>query len=177
MRTIIAKMIYTAFFIALGIVLPVAFHAMPNAGSVLSPMHIPILLCGLICGVPFGLACGMITPLLSSLLTGMPSVLSLPSMLCELAAYGVVSAFLMRFVRTKNQYADIYLSLIGAMLAGRLFYGIVNALIFRAGQYSLSIWATSAFLTGIPGMIAQLILIPMLIVALQKANLIENKYH
>ena len=176
MNKSIIKMTYTALFIALGLVLPMVFHMIPHAGNLISPMHIPVLLCGLICGFPYGILCGVVTPLLSSLLTGMPNVVSLPSMLCELAAYGLVSALLMQFVRTKNIYADIYISLIGAMLAGRLFYGLVNALIFRVGQYSLGIWATAAFLTAIPGVIAQLILIPLIIITLQTAKLTERKY-
>ena len=176
MKTNITKMIYTSVFIALGITLPVAFHVIPNAGNILAPMHIPILLCGLICGFPYGLTCGILTPLLSNVLTGMPNVLYLPGMLCELAAYGLISAFLMRFVRTNDLYADIYISLGGAMLFGRLFYGIVNAFIFRAGQYSLRIWATAAFVTAIPGITSQLILIPLVIVALQRAKLIEKRY-
>jgi len=175
MRTNTIKTIYTAIFIAMGIVLPVVFHLLPGMGSFLSPMHIPVLLCGLVCGFPYGLTCGVLTPLLSSLLTGMPSAASLPGMLCELAAYGLVSAMLMQFVRTKNIYVNIYISLVGAMLSGRIVYGIVNAFIFRAGQYSLEIWATAAFVTAIPGIISQLILIPLIMAALQKARLIEFK--
>ena len=176
MRTNITKTVYTAVFIALGVTLPVAFHAIPNAGSALSPMHLPVLLCGLICGFPYGLVCGIFTPLFSSVLTGMPNVVFLPGMLCELATYGVISALLMRFVRTQKLYADLYISLSGTMLSGRIIYGIVNAFIFRSGQYSLSIWATAAFVTAIPGIITQLTLIPLIIVTLQKAKLITARY-
>ncbi|HBN82057.1 MAG TPA: ECF transporter S component, partial [Ruminococcaceae bacterium] len=80
------KLTAAGMCIALGIVLPIAFHAIPNAGSILLPMHIPVLLCGLLCGWPYGLACGVLSPLLSSLLTGMPPAAYLPSMVCELAA-------------------------------------------------------------------------------------------
>lgn len=61
------KLVMAAMCAALGVVLPQAFHMVPNAGSVLLPMHIPVLLCGLACGWPYGLACGILAPLLSSL--------------------------------------------------------------------------------------------------------------
>lgn len=79
------NLVMTGLCIAIGIVLPMAFHSVPNAGSVILPMHIPVLLCGLICGPIYGLASGILTPALSSLLTQMPPMAYLPSMLCELA--------------------------------------------------------------------------------------------
>ena len=167
------KMVITALFVALGIVLPMVFHSIPNAGGIFLPMHIPVLLCGIICGFPYGLACGILTPLLSSLLTGMPPAAILPSMLCELAVYGAVSALLMRYLRVKNLYAKIYIVLIGAMLSGRIVYGILNALIFKTGSYTLQMWLTSAFVTALPGIVIQIVLIPAIVFALKKAKLIE----
>ena len=175
-KTNIKKTVYTAMFIAIGIVLPFAFHTIPNAGNMLLPMHFPVLLCGLVCGLPYGLACGMIMPLLSSVMTNMPNAVSLPGMLGELAVYGLVSALLMKLVWTKSLYADIYISLAGAMLSGRIVYGVINAFVFSVEPYSLGIWATAAFVTAIPGIVAQLVLIPIIIVALQKARLIEARY-
>jgi niacin transporter len=170
------KIIYTALCMALGVVLPIAVHSVPNAGSVLLPMHIPVLLCGLICGWPFGLLCGAVTPVLSSLITGMPPMAYVPSMAIELAVYGFVSGLLINIIKTKKQTANIYITLIIAMIAGRLAYGTVNALIFRVGNYSMQIWITSAFITSLPGIIIQLVLIPIIILALQKANLIKKRY-
>jgi len=173
----IKQMVLTAMFIAIGVVLPLAFHAIPNAGRVFLPMHIPILLCGIIVGFPYGLACGIITPLLSSLFTGMPPTAMLPSMLCELAAYGMVSSLLMRYVKVKNTYAKIYISLIGAMLFGRVFYGILNSLIFNAGAYSMQVWLTAAFVTALPGVAIQIIIIPTIVIILRKARLIDGDEH
>ena len=167
------KMVLTSLMIAVGVVLPIAFHSIPNAGSILLPMHIPVLICGIICGFPFGLLCGIITPLLSSLLTGMPPAAYLPAMICELAVYGLVTSLLIRFVRTKSVYANIYISLIGAMISGRIVYGILNSLIFRAGSYSAQIWLTSAFVTALPGIVIQLILIPLIVLTLQDSNFID----
>lgn len=167
------KMVLTSLMIAVGVVLPIAFHSIPNAGSILLPMHIPVLICGIICGFPFGLLCGIITPLLSSLLTGMPPAAYLPAMICELAVYGLVTSLLIRFVRTKSVYANIYIALIGAMISGRIVYGILNSLIFRAGSYSAQIWLTSAFVTALPGIVIQLILIPLIVLTLQDSNFID----
>lgn len=168
------RLILAALCVALGVVLPVVFHSIANAGSIFLPMHIPVLLCGLICGWPFGLACGIATPLLSSLITGMPPVAFLPSMLCELAVYGLVSGLLMRWIKTRRLVLDLYLSLIGAMLAGRLAFGLLNALVFRAGAYSLPVWTAAAFVTALPGIVIQLAVVPMLVLALKKANLIAE---
>ena len=162
----------TAACIALGVVLPQAFHAIPNAGSVLLPMHIPVLLCGLICSWQYGLLCGILTPILSHLITGMPPMAYLPPMIAELAVYGLLAGILVHVIRTKNFLLNTYAALIVAMVGGRICYGAVNALYFRAGKYSMEIWLTSGFVTALPGIILQLIAIPVLCMALKKAKLI-----
>lgn len=171
----IKKTIYAALCVALGVVLPMAFHFI-GLGQVFLPMHIPVLLCGLICGWPYGLACGAIAPALSSLITGMPPVAYLPSMTVELAVYGLVSGLLMRFVRTRSFIADIYISLAGAMLAGRIVSGLVNAFIFSAGSSSIDAWLTASFITAWPGIVIQIVIIPVLAAALEKGKLIAKRY-
>ncbi len=168
----ILQMVITALCIAIGVVLPVAVHSIPNAGSILLPMHLPVLLCGLLCGPAYGLACGVVTPLLSSLITSMPPAAMLPSMICELAVYGLIAGLLILLVRTGSQVANVYISLVGAMLLGRVVYGVVNALIFRAGEYTMQIWLTASFVTALPGIIIQLVLLPLIVLALRKANLV-----
>lgn len=166
-------LVMAALCIALGVVLPITLHAIPNAGSILLPMHIPVLLCGLVCGPVYGVACGILTPLLSSLITSMPPMAMLPSMLCELGVYGLVAGILVRVIKTRYNIANLYLSLLGAMLIGRVVYGALNSLIFRAGEYSLQLWLTGAFVTALPGIAIQLVLLPVLVLALQKARLVE----
>lgn len=172
----VKKAIITAACIALSVVLPMTLHAIPNAGSIYAPMHIPVLLCGLICGGPLGLLCGLLGPLLSNLLTGMPPMAYLPTMMVELAVYGLVAGLLMKLVRTRSLYADLYISLISALLAGRVVAGIARALIFAPGKYSLAAWVTSYFVTVLPGIIIQLVLIPTIVFALEKARLIPTRY-
>lgn len=165
------EMVSAAMCIALGVVLPLAFHSIPNAASILLPMHIPVLLCGLLCGPAYGLACGILVPLLSAMITGMPAPAYLPSMICELATYGFVAGLLIVIVRSGSHWANTYIALVGAMLIGRLVYGAVNAFIFRVGSYSLYLWLTASFVTALPGIIIQLVLLPLIVVALRKAKL------
>ena len=166
------QLVLAALCVALGVVLPVAFHSIPNAGSVLLPMHIPVLLCGLVCGPVYGLLSGILTPLLSSMITGMPPMAYLPGMLCELAAYGL----LRRFVRTGKRPLDLYIQLVSAMLIGRLVYGVMNALIFSAGNYSFAVFVSGAFVTALPGIVIQLVLLPAVVLLLEKARLVEKPY-
>ena len=168
------KLVFAGLCVALGVALPIAFHSIPNAGNIFLPMHIPVLLCGMICGPVYGLACGALAPLLSSLFTGMPPAAMLPGMLCELAVYGLVSGLLIKTVKSGSRITNIYISLIGAMIAGRIVAGALNALIFRAGAYSLEMWITASFVTAIPGIIAQLALIPLIVLALERAKLIKT---
>lgn len=174
--TSVKKSIITAVCIALCVVLPQAFHAIPNAGTIYCPMHIPVLLCGLVCGWSYGLLCGIAGPLLSSLITGMPPAAILPSMIVECAAYGVISGLLMQKVHTKKVYPDLYISLLVAMLGGRIISGIAKALIFSAGSYSMTAWVTGSFITSLPGIIVQLAFIPSIVYALMKARLIPSRY-
>jgi hypothetical protein len=172
----IKRTVYAAMCLALSVVLPLAFHSIPNAGSVLLPMHLPVLLCGLVCGWPYGLACGALAPVLSSVITGMPPIAYVPAMVCELAVYGLVSGLLNRYVRTGKLFGDIYISLVSAMLAGRVVGGILNALIFSVGKYSMPVWVTGYFVTALPGIIILLVLVPVIVFALEKAKLIEIRY-
>ncbi|HHX11933.1 MAG TPA: ECF transporter S component [Clostridiales bacterium] len=172
----VKRSIITAVSIALCVVLPMAFHSIPNAGSILSPMHIPVLLAGLICGWQFGLLTGLAGPLLSSLITGMPPMAFLPSMMIELAVYGLVCGLMINIVHTKKVYVDLYISLVVSLLVGRVIAGIARALIFSAGNYSIAAWTTSYFVTSFPGIVIQLVIIPTIIFALMKARLIPERY-
>jgi len=170
------KTIITAVCIALCVVLPMAFHSTQNVGNAFMPMHIPVLLCGLICTWPFGLFCGLAGPLLSSLITGMPSMAILPSVMVELAAYGLISAVMMQIVRKGNVYFDMYISLTAALIAGRVLVGISRALFFSNGNYSIEAWTTGYFVTALPGLGIQLLLLPNIVFALEAAKLIPKRY-
>ena len=174
--SVVKKSIITAVCLGLCVVLPQAFHAIPNAGSTYLPMHIPVLLCGLICGWPFGLLCGLAGPALSTLFTGMPPVAYLPPMLVECAVYGLMAGLMMKVIRTGKIYVDLYASLIIAMLSGRIVAGLAKALIFAKGNITMGAWATSYFVTSLPGILIQIVLIPTIVFALMKARLIPLRY-
>jgi len=105
------KIISTAVCIAMCVVLPIALHAIPNVGSLISPMHVPVFICALVCGPFWGVVCGLVGPFLSSVITQMPPIAYLPSMLVELAVYGFACGIIMRYIKTGRLYADIYLIL------------------------------------------------------------------
>ena len=163
--------------IALCAVLPPVFH-MVGLGSILSPMHIPVLLCGLLCGWPYGLFCGVAGPLAAHLINGQPGAAMLVSMIPELAVYGLVCGLLMLLIHTKNLYADIYCSLVPAMLAGRVVGGAARALFMMGSgeSYTLAMWAGAYLVQAVPGIILHLILVPALVAALSRAGLVPARY-
>ena len=172
----VKKSIITAVCIALCYVIPLMFHGIQNAGSIFCPMHIPVFICGLICGWQYGLLCGIAGPALSSALSGMPPVAILPSMMVELAAYGTAAGLMMKLVRTKSTYADLYISLIIAIVCGRVLAGLAKALIFARGSYSMSAWIAGSVVTSWPGTVIQLVFIPTIVFALMKSHLIPERY-
>lgn len=173
--TPVKRMTLTAVCIALCVVLPIAFHSIPDAGSVFLPMHIPVLICGMVCGWPFGFLCGLMGPLLSSVLTGMPPAAYLPAMMVECGTYGLVSGLMLKLVNTKKTYLDLYIALIVAMLAGRVVSGIAKALIFSPG-IAMSAWVASSFVTALPGIVIQLVLLPSVVFSLMKAKVVPYRY-
>lgn len=166
-----------AMCIALCYVLPIAFHAI-GLGSALSPMHIPVLLCGLLCGGWYGLICGILGPIVSSLLSGMPPVLMLFRMVPELCVYGLACGLSMRYIRMGNLAGDVYISMAIAMVAGRIVGGIATAIFYvvTSGVYSVVLWATSYFVESLPGIVAHLIFVPVLVFTLERARLIPARY-
>ena len=172
----VKKSIITAVCIALCYVIPLMFHGIQNAGSIFCPMHIPVFICGLICGWQYGLLCGIAGPALSSALSGMPPVAILPSMMVELAAYGTAAGLMMKLVRTKSTSADLYISLIVAIVCGRVLAGLAKALIFARGSYSMSAWIAGSVVTSWPGTVIQLVFIPTIVFALMKSHLIPERY-
>ncbi len=168
------KLIFASVCVAIGIALPLAFHSIPQGGKIFLPMHLPVLLCGLVAGPLWGLGCGVLTPMLSSLFTGMPPAAMLPGMLVELSVYGLASGLLANALRGKNRLLGLYLPLVAAMLAGRVAGGLVNGFLFQAGAYTVQMWAAASFVTAVPGIIIQLVAVPALAFALEKAGLVKK---
>ena len=166
---------YAAICLAIGVVLPQFFHII-GAGPVFLPMHIPVILAGLICGMVWGIPVGIFTVILSSLIFGMPGFTPMGfSMIFELSAYAAFSGlFYKKIFKSINNVARIYGSLISAMICGRVIGIIAQYIffgIFGKGAAILAI-TESLFITSWPGIILQLIIIPPVILALQKSKLI-----
>ena len=168
----VRTVVFAAAFLALALVLPFLTGQIPQIGSMLSPMHIPVLLCGFVCGWPWGLAVGAMAPLLRSVLFSMPPMFPMAvSMAFELAAYGAVSGWI--FARTKGEVRDVYLALIPAMVIGRLVWGAVRYALagLTGSEFSFTMFLSGALTTAWPGILLQLILIPPIVRALRKSRL------
>ena len=165
----------SAMFLAIGLLLPFLTGQIKQIGSALLPMHIPVLLCGLICGWQYGLGVGLVVPLLRSALFGMPIFFpNAVSMAFELATYGFVVGFLYFHSRWKCVVA-LYRCMIIAMLSGRVVWGIVQVCLLGLGEngFTFSAFIAGAFLNAIPGIILQLILIPSIMIALNRTGLVR----
>ena len=173
-NTNLRKLTYSAFFLALALVLPFLTGQVPEIGSMLCPMHIPTLLCGFICGWPWGLAVGFVAPLLRSVIFGMPMMVPAIAMAFEMAVYGAMAGLLYRALPKKKWM--IYVTLLCSMILGRLAWGCVQMVItgVQNTDFSLSIFFAGAVTNAIPGIILQIILIPVIVMALEKAKYILN---
>ncbi len=166
------KLILTALFLALTYVLPFLTGQIPEIGSMLCPMHIPVLLCGFICGWHSALVLGAIAPIFRSLIAGMPSLF--PTALCmafELAAYGAVSGIMYKILPKKKIY--IYCSLIISMVAGRIVWGLAMLISMNVsgGSFGISAFIAGAVTNALPGIIFQIVLVPAIVMLLESAKL------
>ena len=160
---------YAGLFLALGLVLPFLTMQIPQIGSKLLPMHIPILLCGFICGPRLGLGVGLITPILRSVLFSAPPLFPIAvAMSFELAAYGFFAGLLFGLFQRKR--ASVYIALIVSMILGRIVWGIANYLLLGidGSEFTLELFMAGAFINAIPGIIIQLILIPIIVTKVER---------
>lgn len=160
------SLIISGLFLAFGLILPYfTSHAFGIPGTVLLPMHIPVLLCGLLCGPQLGAICGILTPVLSSVLTQMPPAYPmLPIMLVQLFAIGLISGLMYRKFKI-----NLYISIIATMIAGWASYGLMFAILLFTGSGGLkALTVQAALIAGFPGIIIQLTIIPAIVAAIKK---------
>ena len=156
----VRQLVLAALFLALAFVLPLLTGQVPKVGNMLCPMHFP-----------WGLAVGFAAPLLRSVLFGMPPMFPVAiSMAFELTTYGLVSGLLWR--RAKHTLPALYAVLLTAMVSGRIVWGMVRFVLagLTGGSFPFSAFLSGALFTAVPGIAAQLVLIPLLVTALQKAG-------
>ena len=163
------KLVYSAVCLALALVLPFLTGQIPQIGQMLSPMHIPVFLCGFLCGWQWGVFVGFIAPVLRSLLFGMPAFYpNACAMAFELATYGLMSGLLYRLLPKKNW--AVYVTLVVSMLGGRIVWGLARYIFagLQGSSFPFSAFIAGAFTNAIPGIILHLILIPLIVIALEK---------
>ena len=173
----VKKITIGALCVALCAVLPTAFHAV-GLGTAFSPMHLPVLLCGIVCGPLYGLLCGILGPVLANLITGMPPAARMIYFIPELVAYGGIAGLIYQHVHTGKLLPDLYLALVPAMVLGRVVGGVAQGLFFLASaqEWSVAMWASAYFVSTVPGIILDLIAIPALVIVLERAKLIPRRY-
>jgi len=173
-REQIHNLALASMFLALGLVLPFLTGQIPQIGSMLLPMHLPVLLCGLICGWQYGGIVGFITPLLRYALFSMPPMPNGLAMAFELAAYGIIAGYLYNHSRWQC-VISLYRSLLAAMLGGRLVWAAVRVIMTGVAHepFTWEMFLAGAFLNAIPGIILQLIFIPALMVALDRTGMVR----
>ena len=170
------KMVLAALFLAMAYVLPFLTGQIPEIGATLCPMHIPVLLCGFLCGWPWGLAVGFVAPLLRSLTLGMPPLF--PTALCmafELAAYGAIAGWMHKHLPRKKPF--VYCSLLTAMIVGRLLWGAAMFVCIglRGGSFTFAAFLSGAVLNAVPGIIVQILLIPLLVMISEHFSFLKQK--
>ena len=170
-------MVLAGFFLALAYVMPYLTGQVPQIGSMLCPMHIPVLLCGFFCGWPWGLVVGLVSPVMRSLLTaGYPPLF--PTAVCmafELAAYGAVAGLMHKLLPKKKPY--VYISLLTAMVAGRLVWGVAMFIIMgiKGTGFTISQFFTATIVNALPGIVVQIVLIPVIVMLLDNPKVRASK--
>ena len=165
----INRLVYASLFLALALVLPFLTGQIPQIGVMMTPMHFPVLLCGFLCGWQWGIAVGFSAPLLRSVLFGMPVMYPMAvCMALELATYAAVAGMLYRVFPQKRRF--LYVSLIIYMILGRLVWGLAR---FLCAGLDISTFGLSAFWTGavamsVPGILLQLLIVPVLVIVSEK---------
>jgi len=176
----IRRMVLAALLLALGLELPFVTGQIPEVGNMLLPMHLPVLICGLVCGWKWGAAVGFVLPLLRSMLFQMPPLL--PTMrtggaLCmafELMAYGLFCGLLYR--KLKPYRWGLIVSLVGAMLIGRIVWAVASVIIYRIFadfNFDFQLFLTGGFVAAWPGMLVQLVIVPVVVRLLEDSKLLR----
>jgi len=170
----IRQLVVSALFLAIALVLPFLTGQIKQIGNMLCPMHLPVLLCGFVCGWPWGLAVGAVAPIMRSLLFHMPQMVSAVPMTVELAVYGAATGLLYKLLPKKIPF--IYVSLLCSMVAGRAAWGLASAALagVRSTPFGLEMFFTQAVVNAIPGIILQIVLVPVLVMVLRRSGLMLN---
>ena len=173
----VKKLVLSSLFLALSIVLPLFISPIPEIGQRLLPMHIPVLLCGFFCGWKYGFLVGVLAPLLKTFFPPAPPLFPIAiAMSFELGAYGLLTGLLYHVFPKKNSF--IYMTLVTAMIFGRIIYGLVISILFLLDErvYTMTLFISSTVIDAIPGIILQLLIIPVIVIAIHKLENHEGQH-
>ncbi|TJX13445.1 ECF transporter S component [Tissierella creatinini] len=162
------ELVLSGLLLAAGLVLPMVFHMFSMTGPVFLPMHIPVLIGGMLLPPAFALLLGVITPVMSSILTGMPVVFPMAIIMAfELGTYALSAS-----IATRKLKLNPLLSLIIAMIVGRIIAGLVVSVLVQLFGVKMDpiMYVKGAIVTGLPGLMIQIVFIPTLIYALKKGR-------
>lgn len=174
MNKVVKNTVFSAMFLALCLVLPLIAFGSTQLGNAISPMHIPVLICGFVCGWQYGAIVGFIAPLLRYLIFQMPPIYPIgAAMAFELAAYGLLCGVLHKVFPKKNAY--IYLALIISMLGGRVVWGIARYIMagLSGSEFSFAMFLSGAFVEAVPAIICHIVIVPLVVMAYKKSKFIK----
>lgn len=164
----VSRLIYAAVCLALCLLLPFLTGQIPQIGQALCPMHIPVLLAGFLCGPWWAALVGVAAPLLRSVLFGSPAIFPMAVAMCfELSAYGLAAGLLYRLFPRRP--GGIYAALLCAMLIGRVTWGIAMYLLLEGG-FTWQAFVAGAFTGALPGIALHILILPPIVLALQKSG-------
>lgn len=163
--------------VAAAVVIPQIFHIFgavfgvgTSLGEIFLPMHIPIILVGFLAGPYAGAIAGLLGPLASFVLTRMPTSFMLPFIMIELCTYGLAAGLI------KDINIPSIFKVLLVQVSGRIIRSIMVLIsVYAFGNMSIkvsSVWMS--VVTGIGGIILQLIVIPLIIYGIEKLKKDEN---
>ncbi len=164
-NTALRNTVLAAMFLALSFVLPFFTGQIQQIGSMLLPMHIPVILCSLFCSKKHGFLVGLIAPVMRSTIFNMPPMYPTAiAMSVKLAVLGFLVGFIYEKLKKQN-VTSLYISLILSILISRLFWAFAMCLLLGTGEtgFTLSMFFTMAFVKAFPGIALQLVLVPVIV--------------
>ena len=171
-KKVSVKAALTLAVIAMAVILPQIVHLAVGAegGVKLLPMYLPVIIGGCLLGRTWGLALGMLSPLASFLITTamgspMPLAARLPFMMAELAMFAIIAGLF------SEKMSDNWLwsvpAVILSQISGRALF--VALIVFTEKN---TVFNTNMILSqikmGIPGIIAQIIIVPVFVLVVNK---------
>ena len=93
----------------------------------------------------------------------------------ELAVYGFMSGVLYRVLPKKK--INIYVSLVLSMIAGRLVWGAVQfcCMGLDATKFGFSAFWAGAVVNALPGIVLQIVIIPIIVMLFEKTKIINKR--